>query len=106
MTRATTFITAAIALVSSTEGATGSPVTYDSPCEFHGNHGKARLSVKNDPSHPPTDASAVKSITPSDIFSWPGPGVRLTGQSKRIGIEDKWFALTGRVVALKAELDG
>jgi hypothetical protein len=27
-------------------------------------------------------------------------------QSERIGIENKWFALTGRVVELKVEEDG
>ena len=62
--------------------------------------------VKNDPSIPPTDASAIQSVTPSDMFSWPGPNVRLTQQSERTGIENKWFALTSRVVAVKAETDG
>ena len=28
------------------------------------------------------------------------------GQSERTGIENKWFALTGRVVALKVKADG
>jgi len=28
--------------------------------------------VKNDPSIPPTDASAIQSVTPSDMFSWAG----------------------------------
>jgi hypothetical protein len=32
--------------------------------------------------------------------------VHLTGQSQRTGIENKWYALTGRVVAAKAETDG
>jgi hypothetical protein len=40
------------------------------------------------------------------MFSWPGPDVHLTGQSERTGIDNKWYALTGRVVALKAETDG
>ena len=40
------------------------------------------------------------------MFSWPGPDVRLTWQSARTGIENKWFALTGRVVAVKVEADG
>jgi hypothetical protein len=62
--------------------------------------------VKNDPSLPPTDATAIKAVTPSDIFSWAGPDVHLTGQSQRTGIENNWYALTGRVVALKAETDG
>jgi hypothetical protein len=30
----------------------------------------------------------------------------LTMQSERTGIENKWFALTGRVVELKVEEDG
>jgi hypothetical protein len=45
-------------------------------------------------------------VTPSDIFSWAGPDVHLTQQSERTGIEQKWFALTGRVVAVKVEMDG
>ena len=30
----------------------------------------------------------------------------MTQSSERTGIENKWFALTGRVFALKAEADG
>ncbi len=30
----------------------------------------------------------------------------LTGQSRRTGIDNNWYALTGRVVAVKAETDG
>jgi hypothetical protein len=44
--------------------------------------------------------------SPSDIYSWPGPDVRLTTGSERTGIEQKWYALTGRVIAIKAETDG
>jgi len=62
--------------------------------------------VKNDPSTPPADASAIRAVTSSDMFSWPGPDVHLTQQSERTGIENKWFALTGRVVALKVETGG
>ena len=32
-----------------------------------------------DPSTPPADASAIQAVTPSDMFSWPGPDVHLTG---------------------------
>jgi len=85
--------------------ATPQPVTFESPCSCHDAHGKARWSVKNDPSLPPTDASAIQSVTPSDMFSWPGPDVHLTGQSERTAIENNWYALTGRVVALKVEAD-
>lgn len=62
--------------------------------------------MKNDPSSPPTDASAIQSVTPSDIFSWPGPDVHLTQHSERTGREQNWFSLTGRVVAVKVEADG
>jgi hypothetical protein len=105
MTRATLII-AAIALLCSTEAATLPPVTFESPCECQDNHGKHRWSVKIDPSTPPADASAIQAVTPSDMFSWPGPDVHLTQQSERTGAENKWFALTGRVVALKVETDG
>jgi len=39
MTRATTFAIAAIALLCT--AATQPPVTFDSPCSCHDNHGKA-----------------------------------------------------------------
>jgi hypothetical protein len=40
------------------------------------------------------------------MFSWPGPDAAITMQSERTGIENKWFAVTGRVVELKVEEDG
>jgi hypothetical protein len=40
------------------------------------------------------------------MFSWPGPDAALTMQSERTGIENKWYALKGRVVELKVEEDG
>ena len=42
----------------------------------------------------------------SEMFSWPGPDAALTMQSERTGIENKWYALKGRVVELKVEEDG
>jgi hypothetical protein len=103
MTRAT-FTIAAIAFLSS--AAAQPPVTFESPCECRDNHGEFRWTVKNDPSTPPVDASAIQAVTPSDVFSWSGPAEHLTQSSERTGIENKWFALTGRVVAVKAETDG
>ena len=81
-------------------------VTCDSPCDCHNAHGEARWSVKTDASLPPTDANAIQAVTPSEMFSWPGPDAALTMQSERTGIGNKWFALTGRVVELKVEEDG
>jgi hypothetical protein len=100
MTRAATFIAAFLSI------AAGPPVTFESPCSCRDNHGQHRWSVKIDPSLPPTDASAIQAVTPSDVYSWAGPDVSLTQSSERTGIENKWFALTGRVVALKVEADG
>jgi len=106
MAKATTLIIAAIAFVCSTAATAAPPVTFESPCECQDNHGKHRWSVKIDPSLPPRDANANQAVTPSDIYSWPGPEVPLTQISERMGIENKWFALTGRVVVLKVETDG
>ena len=100
----TTLIIAA--LFCSTAAAAPEPVTCDSPCDCHNAHGEGRWSVKTDPSLPPTDASAIQAVTPSEMFGWPGPDAALTMQSERTGIENKWFALTGRVVELKVEEDG
>ena len=99
-----TFIIAA--LVCSTAAAGPEQVTCDSPCDCHNPHGEGRWSVKTDASLPPTDASAIQAVTPSDMFSWPGPDAALTMQSERTGIENKWYALKGRVVELKVEEDG
>src|SRR5437763_7677201 len=104
MTPATTFIITAF--LYSSVAAESPPVTFESPCSCHDNHGEHRWSVKNDPSIPPTDASAIQSVTPSDVLSWPGPAEHLTQSSPRTGIENNWFALTGRVIALKVESDG
>jgi hypothetical protein len=100
-----TYVIVAIVLVWS-EAAAAPLVTYESPCECRDNHGKARWAEKNDPSLPPTDASAIQAVTPSDIFSWQGPTEFLKRSSTRIADEQKWYALTGRVVEIRAEEDG
>jgi hypothetical protein len=104
MTRASTLIISA--LLCTAAAAESPPVTFESPCSCRDNHGKHRWSVKNDPSLPPADANTIQAVTPSDIYSWPGPAEHLTQSSERTGIENNWFALTGRVVAVKVEMDG
>jgi hypothetical protein len=106
MNQATTFIIAVIAYVSSAAAATAPLVKFESSCVCHNNHGVSRWSVKTDPSLPPANTNAIQTITPSVIFSWAGPGVHLTQSSKRIAAENKWYALTGRIVAMKVEADG
>jgi hypothetical protein len=104
MIRAT--FTVAVVLLCGTAAAQQPPVTFESPCECRDSHGKGRWAVKNDPSTPPADVNAIQAVTPSNISSWPGPEVHLAGQSGRTEVENKWFALTGRVVAVKVEADG
>ena len=99
------FTIAAIALLCVTAVAAPPPVTFESPCECRDNHGKGRWAVKTDSSLPPADAT-IQAIVPSDVFNWPGIDVSLTWQSERTGIENNWFALTGRVVTVKVEADG
>jgi hypothetical protein len=76
-----------------TAAAAPEAVTCDSPCECHNAHGKGRWSVKSDPSPPPTDASAIQAVTPSDMFSWTGQDVPLAMQSERSGSENNWYLL-------------
>ena len=102
MTYPTTLIVAV--LLCSTAAAAPQEVTCESPCSCSSAHGKGRRSVKNDPETPPTDTSTIQAVTPSDIFSWAGPEV--LQRSKRTGLEQKWFAVMGRVVAVKVEADG
>jgi hypothetical protein len=96
MTRETFTIAAVVFLCNTATAAPQPPVTFESPCACRDNHGKARLPVKNDPVLPPTDTNAIQAVTPSDMFSWPGPGVRLTPQSKRTGIETNWVSLVSQ----------
>jgi hypothetical protein len=84
-------------------------VTFVSPCECQGFHGKNRWIAKTDLSPVSSDKSAIQSVTPSQIYSWegPGPDVDLTGYTEaRMPSEQKWYALTGRVVDAKVEADG
>src|SRR5438093_12226285 len=101
----TTF-TIAVVFLCSTAAAEQPALTVTSPCECQDNHGKGRWAVKNDAEPPPTDASAIQSVTPSDVYGWRGSGAQLNWQSARIGIENNWYALTGRVVAVELEADG
>ena len=100
-----TFTIAVVAFLWTT--ATAAPlVTYESPCECRDNHGKHRWAEKNDPALPAAETSAIRAVTPSDIFNWQGPTEPLKSSSERIAAEQKWYALTGRVIELRAEEDG
>jgi hypothetical protein len=83
-------------------------VIFVSPCECHGFHGKNRWVTKTDLSPVPLDKSAIQSVTPSQIYQWEGlgPNVELTSTTERMPSEQKWYALTGRIVDAKVEADG
>jgi len=98
--------TIAVALFHCTASATPSPVAFESPCSCRGEHAKGRLSAKNDPALPPPDARPIQAVTPSDVYSSPGADAQLMCQSERTGIENMRFALTGRVVDVRIEMDG
>jgi hypothetical protein len=84
-------------------------VTFVSPCECQGFHGKNRWIAKTDLSPVPSDKSAIRAVTPSQIYAWAGlePDVDLTQYIEaRMPSEQKWYALTGRVLDAKVEADG
>jgi hypothetical protein len=101
-----TFAIAAVAFLSIAAVSCSPPVGFVSPCECRDTSGKGRWAAKTDPSLPPTDASAIQAVKPSDIFAWAAPTERLMRYSKRIPAEESWYALTGRVVHLGVEPDG
>ena len=84
-------------------------VTFVSPCECIGFHGKNRWIAKTDLTPVPLGKSTIQSITPSQIYAWEGlgPNVDLTGYAEaRMQSEQKWYALTGRIVDAQVEADG
>jgi hypothetical protein len=105
MTRATF----TIAVVFLCVAAAAPDVFFVSPSECQGFHGKNRWVTNTDLTPVPSDKSAIQSVTPSQIYAWEGlgPNVELTGTTEeRIPAEQKWYALTGRVVDAKVEADG
>jgi len=99
----------AVFALSSAFGKTAPPVTFDLSCLAHGQHGVGRWTPKIDPSPVPWNKSKIQPVTPSQIYRWPGPGpnVPLTKKTDtRLPSEQKWYALTGRVVDLLVEADG
>ena len=108
--RASFALLASFVIVATFAESTEAPtVTFVSPCECIGFHGKNRWVTKTDLTPVPSDKSAIQSVTPSQIYAWEGlrPNVELTGTTEeRMSAEQKWYALTGRVVDVKAEADG
>src|SRR5215471_6318201 len=100
----------AFVLIASTFGKEPAPiVTFVSPCECIAFHGVNRWVTKTDLTPVPSDKSAIQAITPSQIYAWEGlpPDVDMTDYTEaRLPSEQKWYALTGRIVDAKVEADG
>ena len=95
----TTLIIAALVCstaVAATESTAPESMTCDLPCDCHDAYGEGRWSIKTDASLPPTDASAIQAVTPSDMFNWQGQTEPLKASLERIAAEQGWHALTGR----------
>ena len=108
MTRAA-FALLVFVVASAFAKSTAPEVIFVSPCERQGFHGKNRWIAKTDLTPVPLDKSAIQSVTPSQIYAWEGIGadVDLTRQVEaRMPSEEKWYALTGRIVDAKVEADG
>jgi hypothetical protein len=109
LTVAMTRATFTIAVVFLCIAAAAPEVIFVSPCECQGFHGKNWWITKTDLSPVPLDKSAIQSVTPSQIYGREGLGrdVDLTRYTEeRMPSEQKWYALTGRVVDAKVEADG
>jgi hypothetical protein len=81
-------------------------VTFVSPVECKGDHGKWRWKVKTEKARPPDFISADHKITPADVAEWEVPDRKVTTRTPRFGREAEWFQLTGKVVLVRAEEDG
>ena len=81
-------------------------VTFTSECSCEGNHGVSRWAAKTDTAAPPLNLAGVQGLTPAEMYGWSGPGMRISHSATRIGPEEKWYAVTGRVDKVRVEDDG
>ena len=104
----TLLVVSAVSAKTKHSAKTQQTVRVASPCKVTGQHGIDRWPAKTDAESVPSDKSKITSITPSQVFAWPGVGVgaHLTKQSPRSASEQRWFALTAMVARMKMEADG
>jgi hypothetical protein len=79
---------------------------FTSPCTCEGSRGVFRWTVKTETARPPLFGIGVGKVTPADMYAWRGPEIEITRSSPRIPAEQKWYAVTGRVVRVQVENDG
>jgi hypothetical protein len=79
---------------------------FRSPCQYRGDGGHYRWTVKIDPEQPPRSVAADNRLTPSQLFNWTGGRGTILSGMPRQGRENQWIQLTGKVTALLIEGDG
>src|SRR5205085_7746312 len=79
--------------------------TFPTECSCENDHADSRWTAKTDLSEPPTDLSQITAITPSQMYAWDGPGIRVSRRADRIPAEKRWYSMTGRVESIRAEED-
>src|SRR6516162_3026337 len=84
---------AALLLTASVLGRSRKPrptVTYVSPIECKGDHGKWRWKVKTEKDRPPARIAADHRVTAADIAAWEPPEGKITTRTPRAGREREW----------------
>jgi hypothetical protein len=79
---------------------------FHSPCQYRGDGGQYRWSVKIDSERPPRLVAGDHRLTPSQLFRWTGGHGTILSRTPRQGRENEWIQLTGKVTALIIEGDG
>src|SRR4029453_3763480 len=82
------------------------PGEFRSACQYRGDYGQYRWSVKIDSESPPRSIPADCQLTPSRLYAWSGGRGTILSRTPRQGRENTWLQLTGRVTALIIEGDG
>jgi hypothetical protein len=82
------------------------PGEFRSACQYRGDYGQYRWSVKIDSETPPRSIPTDCQLTPSQLYGWSGGRGTILSRTPRQGRENEWLRLTGRVTAVIIEGDG
>jgi hypothetical protein len=82
------------------------PGEFRSACQYRGDYGEYRWSVKIDSESAPSSITADCLLTPSRLYNWTGGRGTILSRTPRQGRGNEWLKLTGRVTALIIEGDG
>jgi hypothetical protein len=62
--------------------------------------------AKTDRDRPPARIPANLKVSVADVAAWEPPNKKVTTRTRRLGREEEWSVLTGKVVLVKAEQAG